>query len=388
MEPQRKRIRLEYAPLDIITCVQCQTPNSPVTQMFNVFTSEYEPSRSLSPTVLFPQILVNATDKSWKDTVANKRLGNMKWYANGVDITTSADWTNKYSIVTTEGAADRGTLTVKKDITVGEVISLVFKAEFVDNRTGAVYHVETDPVILSTSVKAQDQFSMRLDCPNIIQYSLFRDPTVLNDYLKSKSITPLLTPAKSDVVYDKTITAEVYRGTKAATSDCTFAFYRVNTSTGALTQVTASDKEVISVSENKLRLDLRCVDYAEYLVVANYGSGQVAQSQFSVQRKVDAFTIEPTNGTAISATDTVRYDQAIVHYNGNVVKYPEAYLNIVWKTDSATKQNITHCTGEKATINLANTGIANTSSDSVDYSNNWLDVYCVASYKTFTKKTV
>jgi len=376
MESTKKRIRLEFAPLNTAVSVVLVTPNSPLTQVVNTFNSEYEPDRGLTPTVILPQVVANASDGSWPQPQSNQYLADVKWLADGVDITTIAEWAGKFEIGTT--GSHKGQLTIKRNLNPGEQISLVFKAKLADERLGVNYPIETDAVILSTSVKSQDQFSISLGDSQIIRYDMFKDRLLEYDYLVAQGRATENASARAACIdenaYIRRIPIMVNRGAQPITTGYTLKYYRVNANL-TTTELLATDDEVIELTNDHITLDLRLVEKADYLVKTVVDGREAAQIQFSVNRVYPAFTAEPTNGIAIGPNDRERADTAMVSCDGNIVANPEVMLSMIWMTDTAGKTGVAHNEGERATYQLSSTGIGN------DYTNNWLDSYIDAKQK-------
>lgn len=354
----------------------CITPNSPVVQVCNTFINQYEPDRTLTPTVLLPQVVANASDGSWPQPHSNTYLANVKWLCDGVDITTIPVWQGKYEIGTT--GSTKGALTVKRNFTPSEQVSLVFKAVLSDPRTGINYPIETDPVIFSCAVKSQDQFSVGIGDSQIIQYDMFKDKLAVYDYKVAHGLLTASAAAKTaatdENAYIRDIPVSVFRGEQPMTNGFTLKYYRVNSDL-TLTDLQLTDDEIISFDNTHIVLDLRLVVKADYLVKAIVENREVAQIQFSVNRIYPAFSIRPTNGIAISPGDIDRTDVAMVDCDGNIVECPEVMLRMVWKTDSFTLTGKVHNEGERAYFLLTSTGIGD------NYTNDWLDVYVEADHK-------
>ena len=354
----------------------CITPNSPVVQVCNTFINQYEPDRTLTPTVLLPQVVANASDGSWPQPHSNTYLANVKWLCDGVDITTIPAWQGKYEIGTT--GSTKGSLTVKRNFTPSEQVSLVFKAVLSDPRTGINYPIETDPVVFSCAVKSQDQFSVGIGDSQIIQYDMFKDKLAVYDYKVAHGLLAASAAAKTaatdENAYIRDIPVSVFRGEQPMTNGFTLKYYRVNSDL-TLTDLQLTDDEIISFDNAHIVLDLRLVVKADYLVKAIVENREVAQIQFSVNRIYPAFSIRPTNGIAISPGDIDRTDVAMVDCDGNIVECPEVMLRMVWKTDSSTLTGKVHNEGERAYFLLASTGIGD------NYTNDWLDVYVEADHK-------
>lgn len=377
MESPKKRVRIEYAPLNVAVSMVLITPNSPLTQVCNTLLNQYEPDRTLTPTVLLPQVVANAADGSWPEPHSNQYLANAKWYANKVDITTITEWQGKYEIGTT--GSQKGMLTIKRNLLPNEVISLVFKADLVDSRLGVTIPIETDPVILSSSVKSQDQYSLSIKGSQIIQYDVFKDKLAVYDYMVAQGLTAPSSAAKTAATdsnsYLRDIPVTLFKGEDVMASGFSLKYYRVN-SDMSLTELTPDDDEVIAFDNTHIVLDLRLVAKADYVVRATADNRDVAQIQFSVSRLFQAFNIRATNGTAIGPMDTDRCDVAMVDCDGNIVRCPEVMLRMTWKTNTAGLSNKIHNEGERTVFNLASTGIGD------NYTNDWLETWADAEFKS------
>ena len=376
MESGKKRIRLEFAPLNVAISAVCLTPNSPIVQVCNTLNNQYEPDRTLTPTVILPQVVANAIDGSWPEPHSNQYLADMKWYSDGVDISTITEWKDKYKIDTV--GSMRGALTIKRNLTPNERISLVFKASLVDRRTGITYPIETDPVVLSTSVKSQDTYTVGIGDSQIIQYDMFKDKLSVYDYKVAQGLISASNSVRDAAIdenaYIRKIPVYVYRGDKKITTGFTLKYYRVKSDL-TLADLTTSNDEVISLTNSDITLDQRLTTKEDYLVRVVADNRDVAQIQFSVNRVYPDFSIRPTNGIAISPTDVERCDCAMVDNDGNVVDFPEVMLRMIWKTDSSTLKGKVHNEGQKTVFLLSSTGIGD------NYTNDWLDVYVEADYK-------
>lgn len=376
MESGKKRIRLEFAPLDVAVSMVCITPNSPLVQVCNTLNNQYEPDRTLTPTVILPQVVANASDGSWPEPHSNSYLADMKWLSDGVDITTVDAWKGKYEIGTV--GSTRGSLTIKRNLTPNERISLVFTAVLVDKRTGINYPIETDPVVLSSSVKSQDQYTVGIGDSQIIQYDIFKDKLAVYDYKVAHGIITASSAAKNSATdenaYIRDIPVSVFRGENLVTSGFTLKYYHVNADL-TLTDLTLTDDEVITFDNSHIVLDLRLLTKADYLVKVIADNREAAQIQFSVNRVYQAFSIRPTNGIAISPSDIDRTDVAMVDCDGNIVEFPEVMLRMIWKTDTEAIKGKVHNEGQRTVFMLSSTGIGD------NYTNDWIDVYVEAEHK-------
>lgn len=352
------------------------TPNSGMVQVCNTFINQYEPDRTLTPTVLLPQVVANASDGSWPEPHSNSFLANIKWLSDGEDITTIAAWQGKYEIGNT--GSMKGSLTIKRNLLPNERISLIFTGELVDPRTGVTYPIESEPQILSSSVKSQDQYSIGIGDSQIIRYDPFKDKLSVYEYKVAQGLISASATAKNGATdenaYLRDIPVTVFRGDQPTATDYTLKYYHVNSDL-SLTELQATDDEVLTFDNTHISLDLRLITKGDYLIKAISENREVAQIQFSVGRVYQAFNIRPTNGISISPNDVDRCDIAMVDCDGKIVECPEVMLRMIWKTDSATLTGKVHNEGQRAYFLLSSTGIGN------DYTNDWLETYAEADHK-------
>lgn len=376
METGRKRIRKDFAPLNVAVSVACATPASPITQVYNSENGQYEPDRGITPTIIRPEVIASASDGSWKDPHSNQFLADMKWYVNGKDISTLNDWQGLYSIDTV--GSTRGSITIMRNILPNEKVTLRFEAVIADYRLGVNIPVVTDEVVLSTADKSGDTFSLSLEEDQIIRYDPFLDRLHLYEHKVAQGLISASEANRQAAIdenaYLRTITIALHKGRSIITSGYSVKVFRI-TGTKTLTELSAGTDEVVSISSTGITLDLRVVTKSDYLVVAYIEGETVGQIQFSVNRVYRKFTCKPTNGTSISPNDTMRYDQAAVESDGQIVECPGRVIKITWKTDTLAKTGILHNEGEKTFFELSKTGIGNT------YNDDWLETITEAELK-------
>ncbi len=387
MEITRKRIRKDFAPLNAAVSLVCRTNGSPMTQTFNGKTGSYEPNRQLTPTVILPQVTVNANDGSLSSPYGNAMLASMQWLVNGVDITTIEDapgeeaqykWQGNYTI--RMDGSNRGALELRRNVKVSEKFELQFKGVIADQRLGVTIPIETDTVTLATNDASEDDYAISLGEDTIIQYDPSKDRLHRYNYKVAHGLTTADPQTEVDVTdenaYRRDIPVFLYRGASLCTEAFTFKVYRVNSTTSfTLIDPTADDNELIEVTQNSITLDLRLITKADYLVRAYIANKEVARQQFSVNRLYPVYRIRTTNGTAIAPDEIERYDEAMVDCDGNVVECPESIIKMIWKTDTAAKTGVTHNEGGTTLFMLEKTGIGNT------YTDDWLDTYIDAEHK-------
>lgn len=380
MEIDKKRIRIDYAALNVAFSTVLLSPNSPLTQTYNGFTGEFDPDRSLSPTVILPQVVASAADGSWKEPYSNDKLANMVWLANGVDISKQPEWNNKFSI-NQETSSMRGALSVYRNLMPGEQISLVFKADLVDNRLGVTHPIETEPVIISTSDKSQNMYSVGIGDDQIIQYNPFKDKLFLHEYKVAHGLIQDSAAARAEATdensYLREITVHVFRGDEELTaSEYQIELYKINDdATHSLSKMTAGNEELVGLTPTKISLDLRLIPKGDYYIKIIAENRDVASIQFSVNRLNQAFSVRTTNGTAINPGDTQRYDEVMVDSDGNVVECPGSIIKFIWMTDTEAKKGVIHNEGDVTQFLLSDTGIGNS------YNDSWMSIYLDAEPK-------
>ncbi|MEG1729365.1 MAG: hypothetical protein RR280_07480, partial [Bacteroidaceae bacterium] len=260
METGRKSIRRDFSPLTLAVSVEVSTPNSPATQVYNASINQYEPDRSITPTVLAPMVVARANDGSWMDTPCTEFLANVTWLDRGKDISTLQDWKNKYSIGT--GAEDRGCLKIFRNLSPKHTCELVMHAELVDSRLGILLPVTSDPVILYTSDKSEDKYSLSIDEDSIITYNPFLDKLSLYNYkVANKMISPdtrIETSSMDSNSYDRKINISLYKGGKKMENGYTVKLYTIINNSNI--ELISGCYEIVSINERCITLDLRMVE--------------------------------------------------------------------------------------------------------------------------------
>lgn len=376
METGRTRIRRDFAPLNVAVAVSCDTAYSTMMQIYNGSTGEFEPNRLLSPTVIRPIITAYAADGSWPTPSANGALAEMVWYVNGADISTLPDWQGLYSIDAV--GSTRGSLTISKNVQPGSEYSLHFEAKLVDNRLGVTLPIKTDPVVLSTIDKGEDTYGLSIGESTNIRYNPLIDQLDLYEYMVAHGYISASSAAQA-AAYDgneylRTIPVEMYAGDVKMTGGYTVKLYRVN-GINSITEITSSDYEIVSVSPDAIKIDLRLIDKADYLIKGFVNGLEQAKCQFSVKRIKPAFKCTPTNESSILPAQVERYDEVQVESDGSNIRYPGRTLKISWFTDSTSMTGVEHNEGAETLFSLRKTGVGD------DYTNDWLDVYVEASHK-------
>lgn len=369
MKTEKRRLRRTFSPLTVATSMICHTgSSSPFTQVYDAETKSYEPDRGGtssgvgSPCMVRPIIELNADDGSMVNARGNQFLANMKWYVNGVDITTIQAWTDCYAIRNTNDSL-KGTLTVYKNIPVGERCELTFEGVINDPRTNLNIPVTAGPIVLRTTDKSKDQWSLSICVDPALEYDPIRDQLHLYHYMVAHGqivhTDAAEEAADDDTSYRQAIPIEVRRGTTLQNSDYTLELYRVNPSTGALTQISTSDlNEVISMSLTQLNIDLRLIEKEEYVLIAKNGTTEVARQSFGMKRHNGDYQLTPVNAAGVAPSDVNRIDVLQGRYEGNVLDHPACAIKILWKTKAVGSNTVnTQNEGETTEYNLGQAGL-------------------------------
>lgn len=372
METNRKRIRRDFAPLNVAVAIVCDTAYSPLMQVYNGSNGEFEPNRLLSPTIIRPVITAYAADGSWPHPSANSQLAEMAWFVNGKKISTLTDWADFYEIDTV--GSTRGSISILKNLLPNSEVSLHFEAKLVDNRLGVTLLIKTDPVVLSTVDEAEDSYGLSIGESHNIRYNPLLDLLDLHEYKVAHGIASSEAGIYDGNEYLRTIPIEMYAGETKMTDGYSIRLYRI-TGVDSLSEITSSDYEIVSVSSSAIVIDLRLIDKADYMIKGFVNDKEQAKCQFSVKRTRPAFKCSPTNESSILPNQAERYDEVQVESEGRSIPYPGRALKIVWFTDSSSKTNVQHNEGGTTLFDLEKTGIGK------EYPDDWLDVYVTASHK-------
>ena len=377
METSKKRVRIDYAPLNVAVSLVCLTSGSPLTQVFNAKTNTYEPNRELTPTVIKPNVTINANDGSIKTPYGNSMLASMKWFVNGTDISTLDEWKNKYTILT--DGANRGSIQISKNVEVEKVYSLHFEAEVADSRLGVNVPIKTDSVNLSTTDKSETDYSLSVLEDPVILYNPFLDKLLAYDYKVAHGLITASSDARNEALdvnaYERTIPIYLYHGAGLSENSYTVKVFKINSDKTETEITAADDNEFNEIAYDHITMDLRMVTKQDYMLRAYVDGKKVDQWQFSVGRVYPDYRIRGTNGTSIAPTDTDRYDKAMVDCDGNIVENAENIISILWYTATASKRKVQHNEGGETLYTLESTGIGK------NYDDDWIDEWTESNQK-------
>ena len=281
----------KFAPLDVSVSVVCASPKSPFMQ--TMAGNKFFPDRTQSgfECVAYPQINATAKDDSWDSKKSNMSLANMVWkVSTGTewkDISKINVWSGKYSI-DTSNTSNRGSLTIKRNLSSNDKQQLQFEADLYDYRTNSILHITADPITLYTADKGADTYGMGIREDTDISYNPFLDKLALYEYKVANNIVSASTEARNACFdgnqYECHIPIDVYKSKDRITSGFTVELYRGTTKMSASSA--ASPNEIISISTSEIVLDLRLVEKNNYTIKAVINGKAVAQFQFSASRSI------------------------------------------------------------------------------------------------------
>ena len=386
-QSQRNHTRVKFEPLTVSCSLVCLTPQSPATQSINttLIPIEYEPDRTVSPTVIFPDVRANDIDNVFKHGSANEYLSldTLKWQVDGKDI--GSVWTvgTDYEIVT-DASDTRGALRVKKNLSANEKAVLRFFGDFIDWRTGIVYKVESDEMALTCTDKGENVIQCHVDKP-IIEYDPLFDDLLLYDYKVANNITVhgSRESYKNGKSFEQTVNVLLTSGTTELTTLPTCTTMRL-VKVGSTTPIVANSEanpEVTEISFPNISFDMRLVSKEEYSVQFLQNSKVISSATIGLHTNTTMPTFgKPAYSADIAASQTEYFNSVLLNLSDRMVEYPELYYLIEWFTQAKYNDNGTWKYAAEKTwqrgVNMeaavADLGIGITHNDS--YFDIWFDV--------------
>lgn len=238
---QRTHTRVKFRPLTVSCQMVCLTEMSPCAQSVSTLSgaAEYEPDRSLTPTVILPEVHAVDPDGIFRRGNANEFLSTdsdkMIWLVDGEPI---ADvWTagEDYS-VDISSSDTRGALTIKKNLPANSNVVLTFRGQFLDWRTGITYDVESNEIALTCTEKGTDVIQCSVDKP-LVTYDPLYDNLLLWEHKKALGMMVSGTRAEANdgKSYEQEINVLLTKGLKELNYE-----NQVKTSDGFLFRKTAN----------------------------------------------------------------------------------------------------------------------------------------------------
>lgn len=362
----------KFAPLDVSVSVVCASPKSPFMQ--TMAGDKFFPDRTQSgfECIAYPQVNATAKDDSWDSKQSNISLANMVWkVSTGTewkDISKINSWSGKYSI-DTSNTSNRGSLTIKRNLSSNDKQQLQFEADLYDYRTNSILHITADPITLYTADKGADTYGMGIREDTDISYNPFLDKLALYEYKVANNIISASTEARKACFdgnqYECHIPIDVYKSKDRITSGFSIELYRGTTKMSASSA--ASPNEIISISTSEIVLDLRLVEKNNYTIKAVINGKAVTLFQFSASR-----FYPPSNQPKFMVCNDIewgkiyRSNKAILEYNGRVVEYPNRIVELQWHTEASNGSIITKKSwqeGNSCTFSIEESGLGDVESD-------------------------
>lgn len=328
--------RLQFTPLTVSCSLVCMSADSPCLQEYDVDGNEYEPDRRLSPTYILPEVRVIDDDKVFVHGNGNEYLDldSLSWKVNGKSLAESGwEESRDYDIVKT--ATDtRGMLVIKRNVSPEEVFELEFSGKMVDWRTGLVYEMRSNTLVLATTEKGVDMFSAMVSYGRI-QYDPMSDPKLLFDYLSAIGEGGDA-PAASGKDYLQKIECRLVKGsTPVGSLPVGVTMQVVDAVTNMAIEPGVDHPELVAVNYPYITLDLRLIDKASFRIefIRNYS--MIAQEQIDVERisraELDGFV---GRGTDIPVRQGEYFNYAVITDGGREIAHPEIFLDIQWHTQA------------------------------------------------------
>lgn len=372
-QSERKHTRLDFSPL-VITCeLVCTTADSPTAQTANTALGQYEPDRSVTPTIIRPQTTVNDPDGIYTSGINNHNLASdqHQWKVNGTPIASVWKEGTDYTIIK-DTSEDNGSLKIMRNIVPGEVAALSYQGMFNDFRTGTNYVVEASGMALTTTDKGGNKMDCSVDCEELT-YDPLKDELTLYEYLVAEGIEKAGQRDKfiNGKSYERTVTVTLTKGTSTMTALPTGITMRLveRGKSTALTAGTLTYPEIKSIAFPKISFDMRFTWEKEFEVQFVDTSGSVkASAGIKLIRDMSILTQhDVARGNDIVPGQQRYYNYGIFAAGTQPIQYPELYYNIQWWTqarvyDAATKtykfaERINRQVGESMECSVDSLGI-------------------------------
>ena len=374
MAISRKTIHKIFEPL--VTTVSTVVEGNP-SQIYNTLLNEWTPNRNLLPLFIQPKVVATTSnnDKSWAngDHIAEVREG--QWYANGIPIGSVESLKGMYTIDTSKTSTNYR-LTFKKNLSPGEHYDFVFKGRFADTRNNTWVPVQTDPVPVTVSENAPNEWDLSVVHDTSIKYKPLSDLLKEYDWKVANGIIAASTAERNKCLdgnqYELRMPiiisngSAVVKSSHALWSHLNIHLYICQNGTEILADGVPF---VRSLSKEEIILDQRLIPDGTVLCLKLFFDGQLCGSEYlSFSLVIDKYDCDPTNEGDYAGTDLYRHDRAtcVNKSNGRKMKYPEAYLQMEWYTDSQNALGVYHGEGETVTMEYARINVG---------SNQLFDVY-------------
>lgn len=345
-QSQRGHTRVKFEPLNVSCSLVCLTPQSPMAQVINTTLSpiEYEPDRSVTPTLVLPEVRAIDLDNVFQHGAVNQylTLDSLEWTVDGKSI--NSVWTEgvDYEIIKAEDDT-RGALKVFKNLGANEKAVLHFKGKFLDWRTGIILDVESGDEALICTDKGENIMQCHIDKP-VVEYDPLFDDLLLYDYKKAREIP--VQGSRADYIngksFEQTINVVLTDGTtECATLPAGISMKLVKLgSNTALVANSEANPEVMAISYPNIKFDMRLIDKADYEVQFLKGSTMVCRATIGLHTSCTMPVFgQGTIGSDIAASQKEYFNSVLLNLADREVDYPELYYLIQWFTQAKYNDN-------------------------------------------------
>ena len=345
-QSQRGHTRVKFEPLNVSCSLVCLTPQSPMAQVINTTLSpiEYEPDRSVTPTLVLPEVRAIDLDNVFQHGAVNQylTLGSLEWTVDGKPI--NSVWTEgvDYEIIKTDDDT-RGALKVFKNLGAKEKAVLHFKGKFLDWRTGIILDVESGDEALTCTDKGDNIMQCHIDKP-VVEYDPLFDDLLLYDYKKAREIT--VQGSRADYINGKSFEQTINVVLTDGTTECatlpdgiSMKLVKLGSDTGLVAN-SEENPEVMAISYPNIKFDMRLIDKADYEVQFLKGSTMVCRATIGLHTSCTMPVLgQGAIGSDIAASQKEYFNSVLLNLADRQVEYPELYYLIQWFTQAKYNDN-------------------------------------------------
>ena len=345
-QSKRGHTRVKFEPLNVSCSLVCLTPQSPMAQVVNTTLSpiEYEPDRSVAPTLILPEVRAIDLDNVFQHGAVNQylTLDSLEWTVDGKSI--NSVWTEgvDYEIIKTEDDT-RGALKVFKNLGANEKAVLHFKGKFFDWRTGIIIDVESGDEALICTDKGENIMQCHIDKP-VIEYDPLFDDLLLYDYKKAREIS--VYGSRADYINGKSFEQTINVVLTDGTTECatlpdgiSMKLVKLGSDT-ALVANSEENPEVMEISYPNIKFDMRLIDKADYEVQFLKGSTMVCRATIGLHTSCTMPVLgQGAIGSDIAASQKEYFNSVLLNLADRQVEYPELYYLIQWFTQAKYNDN-------------------------------------------------
>ena len=350
-QSKRGHTRVKFEPLNVSCSLVCLTPQSPMAQVINTTLSpiEYEPDRSVTPTLVLPEVRAIDLDNVFQHGAVNQYLSldNMEWTVNGKpigEVWNERDERNEgdYEIIKADNDT-RGALKVFKNLGANEKAVLHFKGKFLDWRTGIIIDVDSGDAALTCTDKGDDIMNCHIDKP-VVEYDPLFDDLLLYDYKKAREIP--VYGSRDEYIngksFEQTVNVVLTDGTKECATlpdGISMKLVKLGSDT-ALVANSEANPEVMEISYPNIKFDMRLIDKADYEIQFLKGNTIICRTTIGLHTSCTMpVSGQGISGADISASQEEYFNSVLLNLADRQVDYPELYYLIQWFTQAKYNDN-------------------------------------------------